>query len=538
MDKYISHLAGTRQTIPASLGKTAKPTKTSLSFEQLLNEQNRPSASEPLLVGEISNQQKTVSELLMQNPALKKSTWNILASQQNRDKNYTKLPIGTRIYYNADQKTLSWETPGQGAKTAARLTAELARPPVSPIFPLSSTTIEQVQASSQESQPNTSVPLPLGQISEKLPTISHLLKADPGLGPEAWNILSAPANRNKDFTNLPVGAKVHLDPATREISWNSSTRTGTDQVNRTEAMPSSRIPTFPAEQATLLGKIDRVTSTVSHLLSQQPELKDRIWQLLSNAANKGKPFHRIPSGTPIYLQPDSGEISWQNQAASPVSTPAPEKIATIAPPAVKKLQQNGPATDLTEAVQPFLGSSYKDINCYELLVKGLDRMDIPYGGKDGLYSKLQNMALDKGLPANAYLNGEGIVKAAGSLVLSRNFPSNSNWQKQSAALFEEMKPLLDKGQILSFSTRRRGHTGIISQQDKQWTFINSGRLDNSLAANNISKGVGEEDLHKELANWFKLAHKSKETLTVTLGQLTQQKVAAAFTMGESIAKRI
>jgi hypothetical protein len=184
--------------------------------------------------------------------------------------------------------------------------------------------------------------------------------------------------------------------------------------------------------------------------------------------------------------------------------------------------------NLTEAVQPYLGRPYKEINCYELLVKGLEGMAIPYAGKDGLFSKLTAMAREKGLPANAFLNGEGIVKAAGSLVLSRSFPRSSNWKQEAEQLYSEMEPLLNKGQILSFSTRKRGHTGIISQQQNQWTFINSGRLDNSLTADSPSWGVGEEVFKREIRNWFKLASTSKESLTVTLGALGQEKVVASY----------
>ncbi|WP_136797458.1 MULTISPECIES: hypothetical protein [Desulfosediminicola] len=38
-----------------------------------------------------------------------------------------------------------------------------------------------------------------------------------------------------------------------------------------------------------------------------------------------------------------------------------------------------PVKDMTEAVRSFIGESYNDINCYELLVKGLRQMDIQYG---------------------------------------------------------------------------------------------------------------------------------------------------------------
>ena len=169
--------------------------------------------------------------------------------------------------------------------------------------------------------------------------------------------------------------------------------------------------------------------------------------------------------------------------------------------------------------------------------EGLQHMDIPYGGKDGLYTKLTHMAVDKGMAPNAYLNGEGIVKAAGSIVLSKNYSGSANWREEAATLISEIEQLLDNGQILSFSTEKRGHTGIVSKQNNQWTFINSGRLDHSVDANSISRGVGEENLYEEIRNWFKLAHAKGENLSVTLGQLEQGKIRTAFNLSESLSER-
>ena len=236
----------------------------------------------------------------------------------------------------------------------------------------------------------------------------------------------------------------------------------------------------------------------------------------------------------ISWQGDGGRVAMaaaaetipQSVALAAVKTSEPEKIEATEP--AKRLTAAGEqASDLTEAVRPFFGKNYKDINCYELLVKGLERMNIPYSGKGGLFSKLTRMAKEQGLPANAYLNGEGVVKAAGSLVLSKNYPHTANWKRDAENLYEEMEPLLDKGQILSFSTRRRGHTGIVSQQEKQWTFINSGRLDNSLTKGSPRQGVGEENLREEIRNWFKLASKSGESLSVTLGTLGEGRMVTA-----------
>ena len=114
----------------------------------------------------------------------------------------------------------------------------------------------------------------------------------------------------------------------------------------------------------------------------------------------------------------------------------------------------------------------------------------------------------------------------------------SNWQSETAALVREIEPLLDNGQILSFSTEKRGHTGVISQRNNQWTFINSGRLDNSVNHSSLNRGVGEEILAEEIGNWFKTAQAGKETLTVTLGRLEQTKIQTAYNPRGSISGQI
>jgi hypothetical protein len=276
-------------------------------------------------------------------------------------------------------------------------------------------------------------------------------------------------------------------------------------------------------------------------LHQHPEFGRQTWAVLASDLNRNKSFAEIRSGTEIYLRPGSKEIIWDKMAVNgPAPTPtaiaSPEPAQSSADTTRSTVRGSGAAADLTEAVQPFMGTPYKEINCYELLVKGLERMHIPYAGKGGLFSKLTRMAHEKGLPANAYLNGEGIVKAAGSLVLSKSYSRPADWRRAAEQLYQEMEPLLDKGQILSFSIQSKGHTGIISQQRNQWTFINSGRLDNSLTSNSPAHGVGEEELQKEIRNWFKLANTRRESLTVTLGALGQEQVVTALNMpGRSIA---
>ena len=501
--------------------------------QELRNRKNDVQAK--VFLGEISSQKRTVSELLMADEQLRASTWEILSSPRNRGKEYTNIQPGTRIYYDGDDGSLSWSS--QNVDTDPAVTDDPAD------------TLADQEVGPAGRQPAA---MTLGVLTEKSPTISHLLKAHADLAHATWSILSSPVNSAKDFTDIPVGTTVTINALTREISWSA----GRD---RSVASAAGRQPEAGAEnfqaaapsQGTaadgaatgqplglqFLGTIDEAHPTVSHLLISNPQLRDQVWELLADSRNSSKPFAEIGVGTAIYFDTATREISWQQaqRAATPVPTAYGQQKPASSP---AETMVTLPAGDLSEAVQPYLGTSYKEINCYELLVKGLRRMEIPYEGKNGLFSKLTRMAQDKGMPANAYLNGEGIVRAAGSLVLSKSYTSVRDWEKESASLYRELEPLLNKGQILSFSTERRGHTGIVSQQEGHWTFINSGRLDNPITSTDVSKGVGEESLQKEINNWFKLAHGKRESLLVTLGSLDQKKIVTAYNPESSPTRRI
>jgi hypothetical protein len=136
------------------------------------------------------------------------------------------------------------------------------------------------------------------------------------------------------------------------------------------------------------------------------------------------------------------------------------------------------------------------------------------------------MAREKGLPMNAYFNGEGIIEASGTPVYAKSLFSVRSPEMEADKVFKEMEPLLEKGQILAFSIHTKGHTGIISQTGDAWTYINSGRMDNSMESTNQEKGVGEESLRAELQRWFNLAKTRGESLRITLGQLNEQKLVA------------
>jgi hypothetical protein len=181
---------------------------------------------------------------------------------------------------------------------------------------------------------------------------------------------------------------------------------------------------------------------------------------------------------------------------------------------------------LVDAVEPMIGKSYAEMNCYELLVNGLSRMGIQYYGRGGLGHQMMTGAMDRGLPMNAYLNGEGLVRFSGSETYRKSLFTVSDPVGQARQVMGEIAAYLEKGSILSFSTESRGHTGIVSSRNGDWTYINSGVMDNPVGEKATRKGVGEESLAREIENWFRLAARKNESLVITLGKLNQNKLAA------------
>ena len=396
----------------------------------------------------------------------------------------------------------------------------------------------------------------IGTITKQTPTVSELLHQHDTLKGKTWAILSNNQNQHKDYRSILPGTKIYIDSNSGELSWSGAAQTQTSVplqnassgVNVTStslrqlesSLIAKEVANTQTDKSVRLGLISNDTPTVSHLLRRDARYRDQTWDILGQTVNANKPFHSMQIGSEVVLNPTTMEISWQAKKDTLVPTPQTVTVETKTDSLQKETwgKPNEPFTDLSQAVQPYMGKSYNEINCYELLVNGLKQLDIPYGGRNGLYSKLTSMAVDRGMAANAYLNGEGIVEAAGSTVLSKNYSELVNWQQNAADLLSEIEPLLNSGQILSFSTQTRGHTGIVSRQDERWTFINSGRLDNPVGERGPRNGVGEEILEKEIRNWFKLAHKSGEDLRVTLGELSQKKIRTAAIAGNLPDNRI
>jgi len=366
--------------------------------------------------------------------------------------------------------------------------------------------------------------VPIGRLSEQNPSVSNLLIKHPVYGKDCWEIIHSPINRNKPFRNIGKGTSVYVDPKSREITWHNELK-DISQASSDGSKP------FEAknDHQVYLGTLSKIKPTVSHLLSQHPAYGKDCWNILSDDLNRSKQFNTIPENTPVYLNTTTREITWGGQI------PFHETPSPVTPPAQFVLNTQIPEPDpfsekLVSAIKPYIGTSYHKINCFELLVHGLEEMGIQYRGPGGLGSRLIRRAMEKNLPENHYLSGEGLIETTGSLVYAKSVSKIQSSGAEASALYREIEPLLKEGQILSFSTSSRGHTGIVSRRENHWTYINSGNMDHQISGR-TKKGVGEESLEPEIRNWFRLAAGSGETLSVTIGRLNEGKLRGITELG-------
>ncbi len=398
----------------------------------------------------------------------------------------------------------------------------------------------------------------LGTISAENPTVSNLLKAHPHYERDTWRIVHSEENRDKPYTQMRPGTNVYIDKESFEVVWDyeggpadpATTLAGTersDQVPRSggeDEGATGRTATSghvsqpegkPLEgQQVLLGALSAEKPTISDLLQEHPVYGKDTWRIVYSAGNRDKPFTRIRPGTEIYLNTETLELAWgrpMRHPPDPSSNPieAASTEAQIRPESVSELDSF--SEKLVKAVKPYLGATYEELDCFELLVQGLEKLGIRYGGRGGLGEHLVKTAVRNGLPWNAYLNGEGLIRASGSQIYSKSISRIRDIETQARHLITELEPLLERGFILSFSTPTRGHTGIISQREHRWTFINSGDMDNRVGYQSASKGVGEESLAEEIRNWVRLAADRKEPLLVTLGRLVEEKLRSVAIQG-------
>ena len=309
----------------------------------------------------------------------------------------------------------------------------------------------------------------LGRLSPEYPTVSHLLYASSHKD-KCWNILACEVNADKPFTRIPSGTTIFMDIHTSEILWGSA-----------------------------------VSESPANMLNEKKQIPE----------NK-------PSVTA--MSPDRNmDVGEENTPSDCLSENVEEKTPILSSVMPEKLPPSSPGLD--QAVGAFIGTSYSRMNCYELVVGGLKRMGVQYGGAHGLSRHLVQQAYREGKSSYSLHSGEGLIRAIGSDVFMETIPRVTRVNSQARTVMKKMTDVLQEGQILSFSTPTRGHTGVISKKGENWTFINSGVMDHNMAGKNGGKAVGEERLNDEIKNWLRRAQKEGNGLTITLGEVDSAKLS-------------
>ncbi|MEA1967222.1 MAG: hypothetical protein U9N77_03265 [Thermodesulfobacteriota bacterium] len=358
-----------------------------------------------------------------------------------------------------------------------------------------------------------------------------------------------------DFFYEKAGFKedsMEIDGVAGNITLNKSV-TQNRSVNSLKRTPCTPGSAESNNTLTSLGRITDKIPTVSELIVQGP-FKQDCWKIVFNEINSDKFFKKITPGTEIFINSKTREVSWGKKvkehglksnfpAESGFTSKIKFKTNTIAGtqfeqgaveqgavpcerlPKIEQGMDEIGASRLVNAVSKYIGRDYSKMDCYEMVVKGLKSMGIKYQGRGGLGEHLIRDAVDRGFAYNHFLNGEGLVSQSGKEVFKKSILHIRDADMEADALMQEINTVLKQGQILSFSTRTKGHTGVISKKEGVWTFINSGNMDNNLAGVNGNKAVGEEDLEKELKNWFRLAKNNGHGLKITLGIMDMEKLA-------------
>ena len=387
-------------------------------------------------------------------------------------------------------------------------------------------TIElETKANAPITTPVTSLPdknIVLGTIDKDNPTVSQLLKNNPSYKKDTWNIIFSEINKAKEFKRIPAGTVVSINTETNELIWK-----GVPPRNQPIPIPTDITnENITKDGQIIIGEISKANPTVSHLLKRNSFYGDYTWRIIFTDTNKNKPYRSLSNGKIVTINPQTYELSFLNKKDLPPS----KKFNAAAARTFKNIaadyfnQDKDFSKKLSESVKTYIGTPYNKIDCYGLLVRGITNQGINYNESGGIRERMEKLAIEHGLPLNAYQNGEGRIETSGTKIYGQSYANVNDATSQAEQVFSEIMPILKEGEILSFSTPSSGHTGIISRKNNDWTYVNSGLMDNQVDSGVTGRRVGEELLKDELENWFVLAKSKNESLKISIGLLDEEKL--------------
>jgi hypothetical protein len=179
----------------------------------------------------------------------------------------------------------------------------------------------------------------------------------------------------------------------------------------------------------------------------------------------------------------------------------------------------------SNAAEHSFSGRYSNLDCFQFVAAVLEENGIRYYGKNGAGNALIKKAVTEHKPSNSFLTGEGVTQ----LLSSESFTLTVKESSFQGA-WKKIEPRLKEGSILSFSSRRFGHTGIVGKRNGRWMLIHS----SGTPEQKSSYRVKEEDLAEEIRGWLEKAKKEKDFLSITVGQVDRD-LAAAYNMPEPLS---
>ncbi|MBF0548984.1 MAG: hypothetical protein HQK60_00475 [Deltaproteobacteria bacterium] len=264
-------------------------------------------------------------------------------------------------------------------------------------------------------------------------------------------------------------------------------------------------------------------------------LTNRLKQYHINLYN----FSQIRGGPPNSIQAKSAEMT----PAGSRGISETVKNPSLSPPRCvnQTAKDSSLGQSLVDAARSkHLGKPRSSENCYELMANLLEDVGVNYYGPTGVYSHLVNKAKQEGKAGNAYLTGEGLTgticapQDVSRLIISK--ADLKNPAKVVDLVWQKLEPQLKEGDILSFSSKRSGHTGVVGRYQGEWSYINSGYADHPVHSTaKSSHRVEEETLKDEVLVHVKRARKHNQDLMITLGTPNQIQ-AAPYAKGKVLAR--
>jgi hypothetical protein len=100
--------AGFTKIFDSSLART-NPNKNATDTASISQDQTTHDKTSLIKLGNISPAQPTVSHLSINHPEYRQECWKIIHSDLNKDKPYTQIPDGTKIYLEPESKEIIWD---------------------------------------------------------------------------------------------------------------------------------------------------------------------------------------------------------------------------------------------------------------------------------------------------------------------------------------------------------------------------------------------------------------------------------------------